>query len=164
MIKHALRALLFLIALPIFVYGRLGETEQELVARFGPPISKLNESTLTQGKVVEFGSKIGFRQGEWTIESVLIEGRCAKEVYSKVGDWTDDQIRAVLTSNSQGEGWADVSKDSTKWLVREWHRTDGAVALWQKGVGMTVIHSAYDRAKQKAEAKAKADASRIPKI
>jgi hypothetical protein len=153
-----------IIALSACAYGRLGETEQELTKRFGPPMSKGNETTLTQGKVVEFGSRLTFRRGDWTIECAIIDGRCARIVYLHPGDWTEDQFTTVLTGNAQGAGWTDISKEMTKKLAREWRRSDAAVAVWHMGTGMSVTNPAYDRAKQKAEARAKADASQIPKI
>jgi hypothetical protein len=153
-----------LLLLPSLAFARLGETETQLSARFGAPASRANEITLTQGKIVEFGLKLTFRQDDWTIESAIIDGRCARETYHKPGDWTDDQFTTILTSNAQGTRWADVSKDSVRKLVREWRRTDGAIAIWQMGVGMSVTHPAYQRAKDKAEANAKTDAARLPKI
>jgi hypothetical protein len=87
-----------------------------------------------------------------------------RKISPKPGDWTDDQFTTILTSNAQGTRWADVSKDSVRKLVREWRRTDGAIAIWQMGVGMSVTNPAYQRAKDKAEANAKADAARLPKI
>lgn len=162
--RHPFHILLAFIAFPFYVYGRLGETEQELVARFGPPVSRAREVTLTQSKIIEFGSKLIFRQGDWTIESVMIEGRCAREEYWKAGEWTEDQFVTVLTSNAQGEKWTDLSKAMTKGLMREWHRGDGATAVWSIGTHMMVTHPAYVRAKKRVEDKAKAEASQIPKI
>ena len=35
--------------LPMCAFGRLGETEQELAARFGPPVSRVAEIAVVQG-------------------------------------------------------------------------------------------------------------------
>lgn len=162
--RYSLLLILALAVLPILAFGRLGETGPELIARFGQPVSTGNEIIITQGKFVTFGSKMTFRQGDWTIDCVLIEGRCARVVYFKKGEWTEDQFRTVLTSNSQGERWTDISNEMIKKLKREWRRSDGASAIWTMGAAMTATHPAYERAKQRAEAKAKAEASQIPKI
>jgi len=162
--KNCICLLSAIIALSACAYGRLGESEQELTKRFGSPALKGNEITLTQGKIVEFGSKLTFRQGDWTIECAIIDGRCARIVYSHPGDWSEDQFTTVLSGNSQGAGWTDISKEMTKKLAREWRRTDAAIAVWHMGTGMIVTNPAYDRAKQKAEARAKADSAQIPKI
>jgi hypothetical protein len=153
-----------LVVLPSVAFARLGETESELVGRFGAATSRSKEITLTQGKVVDFGVKLTFRQGDWTIECAIIDGRSAREVYHHPGDWTQDQFTTVLASNAQGAKWADVSKESVRKLARKWRREDGATAIWQMGVAMSITHPAYARAKANAEAKAKSDAERIPKI
>ena len=162
--KRSVYSYLLFLALPLLAFARLGETEQQLTGRFGAAVSRGKEITLAQGKIVEFGSTLTFRQGDWTISSVIIDGRCAREVYQKSGDWTEDQFITVLTSNAQGAKWTDVSKGLVRKLAREWRREDGATAGWQMGAAMTVTHPAYRRAKENAEAKAKADAARIPKI
>ena len=155
---------LLLLLFPSLTLARLGETEQELVARFGGPASRAKEITLTQGKIIDFGSKLTFRQGDWTIVCAIIDGRSAREVYHKRGEWTEDQFTTVLTSNGQGAKWTDISKPSVRKLAREWRREDGAKAIWRMGVAMSVTQPAYERAKVNAEAKAKSDASRLPKI
>jgi hypothetical protein len=162
--KLPFRLLFWMVTIPLVCFGRLGETESELSARFGAPASRGDENIPTQGRVVAFGSRLNFRQGDWTIGCSIIEGRCAKEIYSKGGDWTEDQFAAVLTSNSQGEIWTDISKEMTKKMLREWRRGDGGTAIWRMGIGMVVANPAYDRAKLKAENKAKADASQVPRI
>jgi hypothetical protein len=143
--------------------ARLGETEQELTARFGSPSVRASERVVAQGKLHEIGTRLVFRQGDWHIESVMIDGRSSRESYTKVGDWTEDQIATVLNSNAQGGKWADTSKDSMKKVHREWRRNDGATAVWQIR-SITLTHPAYGRAKTVAEAKAKANAARTPKL
>jgi hypothetical protein len=157
-----LAAVLF--ALPFVAFGRLGETERELTARFGAPVSKRSETMIAQGKILEIGTTFSFRQGDWHIDSVVIEGRCAEEVYSKTGDWTDDQFSAVLTSNAQGEQWTDISKEMIKGMIREWHRDDGGTAVWHVAGGMVVTNPSYGRAIKRAADKAKAEASNVPKL
>jgi hypothetical protein len=143
--------------------ARLGETEDELAIRFGAPTSRMPEKMFTQGKSREIGTRLRFREGDWTIESSIIDGRCAREVYSKVGEWTEEQFSTVLNSNAQGVKWKLTSKESMRKVIREWRREDGATAIWKAGA-LTVTHPAFDRAKALAEAKAKADAARAPKI
>jgi hypothetical protein len=162
--RTTLRLLIVSVALPLCGFARLGETEQQLEKRFGAPNSRTKEITLGQGKVIEFGTKLRFRQGDWSIECAVIDGRCAKVTYQKPGDWTRDQFTTVLTSNGQGLKWADLSKEMVRALSREWRRDDGATAVWKMGMGMWVTHPAYERAKEQAVARAKAEAARIPKI
>jgi len=143
--------------------ARLGETEAELVRRFGAPVSRASERIAAQGKFHEIGTLLRFRDGDWRIESAIIEGRSARETYNKVGEWTEEQFVTVLASNAQGGRWTLTSKDSMKKAVREWRRDDGATAVWKLRI-MTITHPAFDRAKALAEAKAKASAARTPNL
>ena len=142
--------------LPMCAFGRLGETEKELVARYGPPVSRIAEIATARGRGVEFGSRLTFRQGEWSVACVMIEGRSAMEVCGKDGDWTGGQIDAVLHGSAQGERWTDMSPEITKRVSRKWRRSDGAVATWNWKLGMTLLHPSYERARRGAEAMAKA--------
>lgn len=144
-------------------FARLGETEAELVRRFGAPSSRAAERIAAQGKFHEIGSQLRFRDGDWRIESAIIDGRSARETYTKVGEWTEEQFLTVLASNAQGGKWTLASKDSMKKAVREWRRSDGATAVWRVGT-LVVTHPAFDRAKSLAEAKAKAAAARTPNL
>lgn len=155
---------LFPFILPAIAFARLGETEAELLKRFGPPAGRGKESTVAQGKILEFGPTLRFRQGDWSIACTLIDGRSCKENYQKSGEWTEEQFATVLNSNAQGAKWTDISKPGGKKLAREWKRSDGATATWSKHSGITVTHPAYRRAKEVLEAKAKAEAARVPKI
>ncbi len=143
--------------------ARLGESEAELVKRFGPPTQRSSEKTATQGRFHEVAMRLTFRQGDWTIESSLVDGRCARERYSKVGEWSEEQIAQVLDSNAQGAKWTQTSKASSAKVLREWRRDDGATATWKLRV-MVITHPAFEREKARVEAKAKADASKSPKI
>jgi hypothetical protein len=143
--------------------ARLGETEAELVRRFGAPVSRAPERIIAQGKFHEIGTLRRFRDGDWTIKSALIDGRSARETYTKVGEWTEEQFVTVLAGNAQGGKWTLTSKDSMKKAVREWRRSDGATAVWRVGT-LVVTHPAFDRATSLAEAKAKAAAARTPNL
>ena len=162
--KRILLLFLGLWALPVGAWARLGETEAQLVARFGEPTNRTNEITLAQGKWLVFGQRLYFRQGDWSIQCVVVEERCAKEVYQKPGDWTEDQFKAILSSEAQGAQWTDRSQEGAKKLRREWRRADGATAVWEAPNGMAVTHPAYVRAKERAEAKAKAEAGKVPRF
>ena len=151
-------------ALPVGAWARLGETEAQLVARFGAPTNRTDEITPAQGKWLVFGRRLYFRQGDWSIQCVVVDERCAKEVYQKPGDWTEDQFKAILSSEAQGARWTDRSQEGVKKLRREWRRADGATALWDTLSGMAVTHPAYLRAKQRVEEKAKAEASKVPRF
>lgn len=153
-------SLLFL-ASSSLLWGRLGETEKELVARFGQPISRSKHAISAQGKTWELGPKLTFKQEEWQITSELVDGRVVRANYQKRGEWTPEQIQTVLAANAQGATWIETSKGGGKYS-RTWKRTDGAVA--DSYIGISLTTPAYTRAKEQAEAKAKVEVSRTPKI
>lgn len=144
--------------------ARLGETEPELIKRFGAPASVSKHSIIAQGKMISLGPVYNFRQGDWSISCDLIDGRCVRITYSKPGDWSEDQIKLVLNSNGQGAKWEETSKASIAVLQRTWKRLDGSTATWSKGSGMSLTWDAYNKAKAKAEEKAKVAAKQKPKI
>lgn len=154
--------LLLLIA-PALAHARLGEKEEQLTARFGTPVGRTSENTMAQGKILEFGYRLTYRQEEWTITVVIVDGRSVQESYHKPGDWTDAQITAVLNSNTQGAKWTDETPPSARKFARKWRRSDGGGASWSQS-GITVTHPAYQKAKDLAATKAKAAAAKVPKI
>jgi hypothetical protein len=145
-------------------FARLGETPTQLTERFGPPQSTVPSYTHAQGRTIQLGDILSFRQDDWSIQCTVTEGRCSKIGYTKAGEWTDQQITTVLTSNSQGARWTDLSNPKFLKVLREWKREDGATAKWQKGIGFSLIHPAFNNAKAKAEAKAKGEANKTPRI
>lgn len=155
---------LALFALCSSAYCRLGETERELTTRFGAPVLNSPNSVIAQGKVLAFGRRLVFRQGDWSIACDVVDGKCLRIRYSHPGDWTEDQIETVLNSNGQGAKWTETSKANVAKLQRSWKRTDASVAVWQKGQGMTVTWDVYEKAKAKLEEQARVKAAQKPKI
>ena len=160
---RVLLLLLFLFATSL-AQARLGETEAQMIARFGQPTYRNQHSTFAQGKVWHMGPSLSFRQDDWSIACDLVDGRCVKLQYGKTGEWTEEQFQMVLAYNSQGVKWTETSKPGLKRYQRTWKRVDGAEAIWTGGSNMNLIVPAYERAKQVIEAKAKAAASQKPKI
>lgn len=150
--------------LTVTASARLGDTEAELVKRFGEPTGRSKHSIITQGKLLEMGPVLFFKQDDWSISCDLVDGRCMRIGYSKPGDWTEDQIRLVLNTNSQGAAWTVTTKPSIAKLQRTWRRSDGSTATWNKMGGMNLVWSAYEVAKKKAEDRAKVQGMKKPKI
>lgn len=145
-------------------HARLGETETEMVKRFGAPTARSKHLISAQGKFWEMGPTLHFRQDDWSIACDLVDGRCVRIAYSKPGEWTGEQISLVLAYNSQGAAWSETGKPGAASFARSWKRADGATAEWKRGTGMQLVVPAYDRAKKTVEAKAKAAAGAKPKI
>jgi hypothetical protein len=154
-------AVLFLL-LCTSAFARLGDTTVRLVERFGAPKYTLDEQVFAQGKMMKIGDRMMFTQDDWNITCVIIDGRCAKVEYTKPGEWTEQQIETVLTTNSQGARWTKTSKPNTEKFRREWKRADGAVAVWSNG--FSLVHPAYELAKTRAKDRAKGQAGVTPKI
>lgn len=145
-------------------FARLGETQDQLLERFGAPKQQSKHSTLAQGKFIELGPVLYFKQGDWRVECSMIDGRCMKIAYSKPGDWSEDQVRLVLDTNAQGARWKETSKPEIAKLERTWTRADGSTAKWRKGSGMTLIWDAYNKAKAQVEERARVESARKPNI
>jgi hypothetical protein len=157
-------AMIVLLMVTAVAHARLGETEAQMIARFGEPVHRAQHSTYAQGKVWHMGPSLSFRQDDWSIGCDLVDGRCVKIQYRKSGEWTEEQVQLVLAYNSQGAKWTETSKPETKKYQRTWKRVDGAEAGWSGAGSMNFIVPAYERAKKVIEAKAKAAASQKPKI
>ena len=114
------------------LFARVGETEQQLLQRFGSPISRGKHVTAAQGRSYELGPTLAFKQDDWRISCDLIDGRCVRISYSKTGEWTAEHFQTVLNANSQGEKWTDLSNATVKRMAREWKRSDGVLSLWPR--------------------------------
>jgi hypothetical protein len=134
--------------------ARLGETENELIKRFGSPTSRGSHSASFEGRRYDLGPTMRFRQDDWSISCDLIDGRCVRVSYGKTGSWTQDQISAVLNANAQGDKWTETTAPNVKGIARTWKRGDGAIASWNVVAGLTMTSPVYERAKAVAEAKA----------
>ena len=97
------RYIIFLlwVATAALASARLGDTEAELVKRLGPPTSRSKVMHSAEGKSLEIGRRLFFRQDDWTIECDIIDERCARTDYGKAGRWTDDHFLAVLSANAK---------------------------------------------------------------
>lgn len=154
---------LYSLCITAILHARLGETEGQMIARFGQPALRSQHSTVAQGKVWHMGPSLSFRQDDWSITCDMVDGRCVRIGYGKPGEWTEEQIQLVLAYNSQGGKWTETSNPAAKKYQRTWKRADGADAAWNGG-HMRMVVPAYERAKQVVEAKAKAAASQKPRI
>lgn len=142
--------------------ARLGDTEAELIKRFGRPTSISSHSVSAQGKSFVLGPTLRFRQDDWTMRCDLIDGRCVRISYSKIGDWSDDHVRMVINANAQGALWNEKSPYPKS--QRNWFRSDGSTATWSKFGGMDLTWDTYNKAKTAVEERARVDAKKKPKI
>src|SRR5688500_5276913 len=102
-------AMIVMLIVAAVAHARLGESEVQMIARFGEPVHRTQHSTYAQGKVWHMGPSLSFRQDDWSIGCDLVDGRCVKIQYGKSGQWTEEQIQLVLAYNSQGAKWTETS-------------------------------------------------------
>ncbi len=155
---------LLISACGLTLHARLGETEAELIQRFGKPTLTGKDTIIAQGQIIPLGVSHTFKQDDWLIMVTVIDDRCAKIKYYHRGEWTEEQFQTVLTANAQGAKWKDISTPASSKMIRKWQREDRGSALWQSTEGIVLQNPAYDRAKAELEAKAKSKARQIPKI
>ena len=122
--KIAFLTLLFTVAITAPAWARLGETEDALVARYGPPLSEFDQKG-EEGKIPMV--KLTFQKNGFEIEASVAGGLSVQETFKKVnGDvLTTEEARYLLNANAQGFGW---EAPQTTGEVKRWTRDDGAVA------------------------------------
>lgn len=138
--KPVILAALF-IALPAL--ARLGETQKELVARYGDPIrSKAWSST--------------FSKSEFIIQAEMLDGKCGFIYFHHERKLNPAQIAVLLAANKGASEWDDGQSLETGYT---WTRKDkGAYAVLVEDMdGLLVMSSKW---KEEEEAKKKAEAER----
>jgi len=105
--------------------ARLGETEEQCVARYGSP------EPSKPG--VDNGNTLVFKKNGIEIDARFENGKCVDLSFSKEDgtDFTDDEISTLLSLNSQGLVWKvnpNPIQFSGSKTVAEWTRADGANA------------------------------------
>src|ERR1700748_3086262 len=132
---RALLALLLVFATISMAKARLGESAEQLVARFG-------DATSTQAisqdphNVFSGMTDMQFQKQGFYIEVILADPTSTgtapisvSESYHPRSSMTETQIQALLTANSEGHKWKEEARYNGD---RFWIRDDGAKA-WQEG-------------------------------
>lgn len=123
--RTAFLSLLFIIAVTATAQARLGESPDQLVARYGQPLSEADQKA--EGIKVALAA-VAFQKGGFTIEVTVVDGVSVQEIFKKLnGDaLTLAEVRYLLNANSQGLAWEAPQKaqDGTKL----WTRDDSATA------------------------------------
>ncbi len=163
-----IRSLIFFAAIAALLlatssYARLGETEAQLVERYAKPIMRSPESIIDQGKILSVADNLHFSSGDWNVIARMTGGKCESITYTKKGDWTEEQFRHVLESNGGRSLWEERTTPTPN-MRRTWVRRDSATAEWRIFQGITLSTPAFERARDAVKKKAKADASKLPKI
>ena len=132
--KLALLALVFILGVTTTAQARLGENAEQLVARYGQPLSENDQKR--EGDKIALADVV-FQKGGFRIEVTVTEGLSVAEVFSKInGDpLTINEVRVLLTDDSQGFDWqAPQGIRGEKW----WTRDDNATARLAPDGSLTI--------------------------
>lgn len=104
--------------------ARLGETPDQLVARYGPTLSETDLKAYGD-KVAE--SDVIFQKGGFQIDVTVTNGISVAESFKKINrePLTIAEIRTLLTANSEGHGWEAPQLVQG---AKVWSRDDDATA------------------------------------
>lgn len=137
-------SMLVLLAGARTLQARLGETEGELVQRFGPVESRQPEQVVEHEQTFFLGESLHFVAGGWSVTALMIDNRCERIVYQRAATWTNDQFSVLLAANDAGERWHEV-RNRTPRTQRRWRRDDGVSATWNPFSGFTVSSPVYEK-------------------
>jgi len=150
--------------------ARLGETLDQLKARFGAPSPYARSANVfSQGHAYEIGKIWNFRSGDWSIECTLISGVCVQITYTKANEMTDEQVATLLSNEAQGSKWAvvnDVNSTVSSILFPtfkpgKWKRDDGTHASKMSNA-ITFTTPDYDKAVAAAQQQGQVEAQKMP--
>jgi hypothetical protein len=120
---------LFVLGLTAPAWARLGETGDQLVARYGQPLSEMDQKGA--------GAKVAlvdlvFQKNGYEIDVSLSDGISSTESYRKLNGEaiTLEEVQTILGLNGQGAGWEAPQKGEGE---QKWTRDDGATATLKGG-------------------------------
>jgi hypothetical protein len=127
--KIAVLTFLFVVSITAPAFARLGESGDEIVARYGQPLSQIDQKAEGAKLALTF---LTFQKSGFEVDVTLSGGTSVSESFRKINGeaLTIAEVRTLLNSNTQGFGWEAplVVEDQKKWT-----RDDGAVATLTGG-------------------------------
>jgi hypothetical protein len=125
------------LALP--AHARLGDTEQQLTARYGKGSVPWKESESSP-----YATQLFYKNGI-SIKVVLLNGVSVCESYNSSGALTAKAVEELLTLNEQGHPWKEGPSDqaagkTNPWepVSKWWKRDDGAMAFAKIPYSLTI--------------------------
>ena len=132
--KIALLTILFIVSVTTSALARLGENADELVARYGPPLSEKDQKG--EGDKISLAYVV-FQKGGFEIDATLSNGISVAESFKKINGeaLTIGEIRTLLSANSQGYEWEapHVAQGG-----KDWTRDDNATARLGQDGSLTI--------------------------
>jgi hypothetical protein len=118
-----------MMSITVPAWGRLGETGDALIARYGQPLSETDRKA-EGGKIPLI--ELVFQKNGFEIDASISDGVCGEESFKKNNgdELTVLEVRTLLGLNSQGFQWgAPATIDGG----RQWTRDDGSMATLTGG-------------------------------
>jgi hypothetical protein len=132
--RIALLTLFFIVSVTATARARLGETPDQLVARYGQPLKETDQKG--EGGKIPL-AEVVFQKGGFEIDVTLVDGISVAESFKKINGeaLTTSEVRTLLAANSQGHEWAAprVIKDEKCWA-----RDDSATASLAQDGSFTI--------------------------
>ena len=127
-------ALILTLSVTATAQARLGENPDQLVARYGQPLSEKDQKA--EGDKISLADVI-FQKGGFQIEVTVTDGISVLESFKKLNGQpiVSSEVRILLTANSQGLGW---EAPQTGGSIKVWTRDDGATATLADDGSLTI--------------------------
>ena len=122
--RNALLTLGFIVTLTASAQARLGETPDQLVARYGQPLNEADQKA--DGAKIPLAN-VTFQKGGYQIDVTITNGVSSQEIFKKLNNesMTVSEARILLTANAQGREWGPQQKAEGEIT---WLRDDNALA------------------------------------
>jgi len=132
--RIALLTLCFIVSVTATAQARLGETADQLVARYGDSLSQTDQKA--EGDKIA-SSKVVFQKGGFQIDVTFSDGISVAESFKKLNGaaLTAEEVQTLLNANSQGHGWEAPRMVQGGKL---WTRDDSATAQLAQDGSLTI--------------------------
>ena len=102
--RIVLLTLLVIVGVTANAKARLGETADQLVARYGQPLSEVDQKG--EGDKIPLANVV-FQKGGFEIDVTITNGVSVSEIFKKLNGSaiTTNEARYLLTANGQGREW-----------------------------------------------------------
>ncbi len=122
--RNVLLTLGFIAVATTGAQARLGETPDQLVARYGQPLNEADQKA--DGAKIPLAA-VTFQKNGFQIDVTITEGVSSQEIFKKINgqSMTVSEARVLLAANAQGREWGPQQKGGGEFI---WIRDDNAVA------------------------------------
>jgi hypothetical protein len=132
--RITLLTFVFIVTVSASAQARLGETPDQLVARYGQPLKEDDQKA--EGAKISMANVV-FQKGGFEIDVTITGGFSVQEIFKKLNGSpiTVPEARILLAANSQDHEWNAPVKTKES-LV--WTRDDNAVATLSSNGSMVI--------------------------